>query len=71
MRRDSDVLALIETKARTLARSGEHHGWQSIERTLLRQGFLHAQKLFANRWTQTEVNRLCDNALSSRRRFSD
>jgi zona occludens toxin (predicted ATPase) len=52
-------LARIETEARTLARSGNFGGFASIERALLTRGFDEAPRIFANRWTQSEVDRLC------------
>jgi hypothetical protein len=55
-------LARIETEARTLARSGNFGGFASIERALLTRGFDEAPRIFANRWTQFEVDRLCHQA---------
>jgi hypothetical protein len=55
-------LARIETEARTLARSGNFGGFASIERALLTRGFEEAPRIFANRWTQSEVDRLCHQA---------
>jgi hypothetical protein len=55
-------LARIETEARTLARSGNFGGFASIERALLTRGFEEAPRIFANRWTQSEVDRLCYQA---------
>ena len=55
-------LARIETEARALARSGEFGSFTSIERVLLTRGFQEAPKVFANRWTQAEVDRLCHQA---------
>ena len=52
-------LARIETEARTLARSGNFGGFASIERALLTRGYEEAPRVFANRWTQSEVDRLC------------
>jgi hypothetical protein len=52
-------LARIETEARTLARSGNFGGFVSVERALLTRGFEEAPRVFANRWTQSEVDRLC------------
>jgi hypothetical protein len=52
-------LARIETEARTLARSGDFGGFASIERALLTRGYDEAPRVFANRWTQSEVDRLC------------
>ena len=55
-------LARIETEARALARSGDFGSFTSIERALLIRGFQEAPKIFANRWTQSEVDRLCHQA---------
>ena len=55
-------LARIETEARTLARSGNYHGFSSIKHLLLAHGYPEAQKVFANRWTQSELDRLCRQA---------
>jgi hypothetical protein len=53
-------LALIETEARRLARSGDHRGSWSIGRALQAQGFAEASKVLANRWTQSELDRICE-----------
>lgn len=58
-----DRLATIETEARTLARSGKFRSAKAIEMALLARGLLEAQKVFANRWTRSEINRLCDLAV--------
>jgi hypothetical protein len=55
-------LACIETEARVLARSGKFHSFSSIEMALLSRGFPEAHKVFANRWSQSEVDRLCQQA---------
>jgi len=55
-------LARIETEARALASSGEFGSFTSIERVLLTRGYQEAPKVFANRWTQAEVDRLCRQA---------
>jgi hypothetical protein len=55
-------LARIETEARSLARSGDFGSFLSIERAMLTRGFREAPKVFANRWTQSEVDRLCQLA---------
>jgi hypothetical protein len=55
--------ARIESEARKLARSGEHNGWWSIERALLAQGrFTQVPHVFANDWTCSELDRLCQEA---------
>jgi hypothetical protein len=61
-------LAQIETEARVLARSGKYRSFVTIEMVLLTRGFREARRLFANKWTQTEVDRLCEQA---NRRASD
>jgi hypothetical protein len=55
-------VARIETKARLLARSGNHRGFSSIKTALLVEGYPEADKVFANRWTQFELDRLCQQA---------
>jgi len=55
-------LARIETAARTLARSGKHPGFSSIKNLLLTHGYPEADKVFANRWTRSELDRLCQQA---------
>jgi hypothetical protein len=55
-------LARIETEARNLARSGNHHSFSSIKMQLLTRGYPEANKVFANRWTQYELDRLCRQA---------
>jgi hypothetical protein len=57
-----EQLARIETEARKLARSDEHQGSSSIEMALLIRGYREAPKLLANRWTQYELDRLCEQA---------
>jgi hypothetical protein len=55
--------AQIESEARKLARSGQHYGWRSIERALLEQGrFSQVPNVFANAWTRSELDRLCQQA---------
>jgi len=56
-------LARIETEARTLARSGKFHSATAIEMALLAAGYVEAQKIFANRWTRSEIDRLCELAV--------
>jgi hypothetical protein len=55
-------LALIETKARTLARSGKYGRFDEIEMALLALGYRESRRVFANRWTQAEVTRICEEA---------
>ncbi len=62
MTRGTEAIAYIETEARRLARSGVHHGWRSIESELLERGLAGTRKVFANRWTQFELDRLCEKA---------
>jgi hypothetical protein len=54
--------ARIEAEARKLARSGQHRWSSSIEMALLARGYQDAPKVFANRWTQYELDRLCELA---------
>jgi hypothetical protein len=56
-------VAQIETEARKMARSGAYHNASSIESVLVEMGYPEARKLFANRWTHSELNRLCDQAI--------
>ncbi len=56
-------LAHIETEARKLARSGQHRSYRSIEMALLGQGYREAIKVFANRWTQSELDRICQQSV--------
>jgi hypothetical protein len=58
-RKIQDQRAEIETQARKLARSGKYHGFEPIETILLAQGFKQVHKVFANRWTRFELDRLC------------
>jgi hypothetical protein len=60
-------LAQIETKSRAMARSGKYRSHAAIEMALLAQGFAEAHIVFANRWSQSELDRLCDQARSSQR----
>ncbi len=55
-------LARIETEARTLARSGEFGSSRSVEVALVAKGYQEAHKIFANRWTRSEIDRLCELA---------
>ena len=55
--------ARIESEARRLARSGEHGGWWSIQAALLAQKcFTQIPRIFANAWTCSELDRLCQEA---------
>jgi hypothetical protein len=58
-------LAQIETEARTLARSSNYSSATSIE-ALLVQSYREASKLFANPWTHSEIERLCEQAIRAR-----
>jgi hypothetical protein len=62
MRRNFDQRALIETKALKLAWSGEHQSFASIKAVLQRQGYEGVDRLFANRWTRSELDRICEKA---------
>ncbi len=55
----SERYAWIETKARQYARSGNYLNYKAIEAVLIEKGYPEARKLFANLWTQHEVNRTC------------
>ena len=61
--RTSNQVAQIETEARRLARSGKHHSFRSIQAALLARGLPKVPKVFANRWTCTELDRLCEQTL--------
>jgi hypothetical protein len=55
--------ARIESEARRLARSAEHSGWWSIQAALLAQTrFTQIPRVFANAWTCSELDRLCQEA---------
>ena len=55
--------ARIESEARRLARLGEHSGWWSIQAALLAQRrFTQVHRVFANLWTCSELDRLCQQA---------
>jgi hypothetical protein len=56
-------VAQIETEARKLARSGNHRSFRSIQAALLARGLPKVPKVFANRWTCTELDRLCEQTL--------
>ena len=71
MRRTREVqerFARIETEARALARSGKYLTSRSISMALLAQGYRDTPKVFANRWTQYELDRLCELATHARGR---
>ena len=61
-----DQLAEIETEARRLARTGQYQGFGSIQMALMVRGFTEASRIFANRWTCSELDRLCERALRKR-----
>jgi hypothetical protein len=63
-----DRLGRIETAARTLARSGRYLRSDPIEKVLLSQDTnlqLEIRKLFSNKWTRSEIDRLCDRAIGN------
>jgi len=60
--------ARVETEARKLARSGEYAGWRSIERVLLAQSFTQVSYVFANLWTRSELDQLCQQAQLRRKK---
>jgi hypothetical protein len=45
--------------ARSLARSGEHRNWQSIETRMQQLGFFHADKWFGDAELRAEIDALC------------
>jgi hypothetical protein len=55
-------LAQIETAARAMARSGQYGSASSIEMALMARGIGEAHKVFSNRWTRSEFDRLCEQA---------
>ena len=58
----------IETEAPKLAHSGQHSGWRSIERALMKLGrFCQVSYVFHNAWTRSELNRLCIQARLQRK----
>jgi hypothetical protein len=57
-----DDLARIETKARTLARSGKYRSHVEIRNVLEAGGYDLTARIFDNRWSQAEIDRLCDRA---------
>jgi hypothetical protein len=59
----TERLARVETLARRYARSGQHLNFRTIEALLLNEGYPEARKVFANPWTQSELNRLCQLSL--------
>jgi hypothetical protein len=65
-RKLQERFARIETEARKLARSGQHRWSHSIEMALLARGYRDAPRVFANRWTQCELDRLCEQATHAR-----
>jgi hypothetical protein len=58
-----DRLALIESEARRLARSGKYLSARSIEAALAQNGFLETALVFRNRWTCSELDRICQRAI--------
>jgi hypothetical protein len=62
----AERLAQIETEARKLARSGNYSDANSIEMALVARGYPEAPKLFSNRWTRAELERLCEQAIRAR-----
>ena len=61
-----DRLAHVETEARKMARSGEYRNSGSIHMALLAIGVVEASRLFSNRWTCSELDRLCRQAQETR-----
>jgi hypothetical protein len=55
-------IAEIESRARKLARSGEHRSYLTI-RTVLNGAYpQEARFVFRNKWQQHELDRLCEHA---------
>jgi hypothetical protein len=65
--RKIEKLAALETAARTLARSGKYRGYKTVEMALVASGFANAAEIFTNRWTCSEINRLCEQAQRQQR----
>jgi hypothetical protein len=64
--------ARIESEARTLACSGEHSSWWSIQAALLAQGrFTQVPYVFGNPWTCSELDRLCQKAQLRHKEFAE
>jgi hypothetical protein len=63
MKHRIESLAQIETKARRLAHSGAYREFSVIRRQLEKtEDCDDLELVFRNRWTQSEINRLCDLA---------
>jgi hypothetical protein len=62
MKQMSALRARLETEARQLAHSGQYRNSAAIERELLARGYPNIERFFANRWTQSELDRLCRQA---------
>ena len=62
--------AQIETEARMLAWSGNYRTATAIERALVAKGYQEAAKLFTNRWTHSELERLCGEASRRKAKIS-
>jgi hypothetical protein len=58
----TNQLARIETMARSLARSGKYRSYVEIRNLLEVRGFDQTPRVFENRWSQTEIDRLCYQA---------
>jgi hypothetical protein len=63
-RKRADDLARIETQVRSMARSGKYRSHVEIRNALERAGVELTAQIFKNRWSQTEIDRLCDRARS-------
>ena len=57
--RNAERYAQIETEARRMAKTGIYLGYRAIASRLVDRGYAEAPKLFRNRWTQQEIDRLC------------
>ena len=59
MKHNVERKAFTQTKARSMARSGNYSGFRAIKNRLEEFGFPEARTMFANEWTKSEIDRLC------------
>jgi hypothetical protein len=61
-------IAWLESEARKFALSGHYQGFAAIQAALLERGFAEvvSSTLFQNRWTCSELDRLCERAQRGR-----
>ncbi len=62
MEPDSDRSADITKIARQMAESGQHFGWQEIEKKLVKEGFLDAPAVLTDEALRDDLNSTCQNA---------